>query len=93
VLPHNAAVRIDLARIPVPPVFSWLAARGAIPQAEMLRTFNCGVGMVMIVAAGAAAAIAARLTEGGETVLDIGRVEPRDAGPVVYDGALGPGAG
>jgi phosphoribosylformylglycinamidine cyclo-ligase len=51
VLPDDLAVRLDLDAFVVPPVFGWLADVGAIGQAEMLRTFNCGIGMVAFVAA------------------------------------------
>ena len=48
VLPGDLAARIDLAAIAVPPVFAWLAERGPVAEGEMLRTFNCGVGMVVV---------------------------------------------
>ena len=44
-------MRIDLARVPFTPVFRWLAVTGGIAEQEMLRTFNCGVGMVAVVVA------------------------------------------
>ena len=50
VLPKGLGVRIDLARVPVLPVFRWLAATGGIAETEMLRTFNCGIGMIVVVA-------------------------------------------
>ena len=49
VLPEGLAAAIDLSRVAVPPVFRWLAARGGIAEAEMLRTFNCGIGMIAVV--------------------------------------------
>src|SRR5262249_12844502 len=49
VLPKGLGVRLDLARVPLLPVFKWLAAVGAIAQSEMLRTFNCGIGMIAVV--------------------------------------------
>ncbi|MEO8668275.1 MAG: AIR synthase-related protein, partial [Bauldia sp.] len=88
VLPSGMAARIDLTRIPVPPVFGWLAQRGAIPAAEMLRTFNCGVGMVVVTEAAASEAIADLLADAGEAVLNLGRIEARTEASVVYDGAL-----
>ena len=57
VLPEGAGVALDLARVPVLPVFKWLAATGGIAEPEMLRTFNCGIGMIAIVDAGGADAI------------------------------------
>lgn len=88
VLPPSIAARIDLSRIEVPPVFSWLAAAGALDDAEMLRTFNCGVGMVVVVEDDNAAAVVNILESCGEMVFDLGIIEERDAAPVVFDGAL-----
>src|SRR5580704_17568422 len=48
VLPKNLAVTVDLDRVPVLPVFKWLAAAGSISETEMLRTFNCGIGMIAV---------------------------------------------
>ena len=89
VLPKGFGARIDLARVPVLPVFKWLASEGGIAQNEMLRTFNCGIGMIAVVAPKDAAAVADALTRAGETVSTLGEViraaqEPR----VVYDGTL-----
>src|SRR5688572_11811319 len=57
VLPAHLAAEIDLCAIPVHPVFRWLAASGPVETGEMLRTFNCGIGMVLIIdPAGAAPA-------------------------------------
>jgi hypothetical protein len=61
----------------VPPVFSWLAKTGGVAPEEMMRTFNCGIGMVIVVASGQAAQVAAVLQEAGETVTPIGRIVPR----------------
>ena len=52
VLPKHLGVGIDLARLPVLPVFKWLAEQGGIAELELLRTFNCGIGMIAIVKAG-----------------------------------------
>jgi phosphoribosylformylglycinamidine cyclo-ligase len=93
VLPETVAVRVDLSRIPVPPVFGWLAHQGALPQPEMLRTFNCGIGMVIVVDAARAKAVADALAEAGETVVELGAVEARTGEAVVYDGALDLGYG
>ncbi len=54
--------RIDLARVPVLPVFKWLASEGGIAQNEMLRTFNCGIGMIVIASPKDAAAVAQAFT-------------------------------
>ena len=89
VLPKGLGARIDLARVPVAPVFKWLAAEGGIAQNEMLRTFNCGIGMIVIAAAKDAAAVADAFTRAGERTVMLGEVvrstdEPR----VIYDGQL-----
>jgi len=60
----------------LPPVFDWLRAAGGIADAEMLRTFNCGIGMAAIVGADAAEAVTAELRRAGEAVHVIGRVRP-----------------
>jgi phosphoribosylformylglycinamidine cyclo-ligase len=90
VLPDGAGVAIDLARVPLLPVFKWLAATGGIAEPEMLRTFNCGIGMIAIVEAGGADAITSVLTRGGETVVRLGTVTTPAAGAprVAYSGKL-----
>jgi len=88
VLPKDFSAEIDLGTIAVPPVFSWLAATGNIAPEEMMRTFNCGIGMVAVVASGQAAQVAAVLQEAGETVQPIGRIVPRTASGVDYRGSL-----
>jgi phosphoribosylformylglycinamidine cyclo-ligase len=60
---------------PVPPVFGWLARTGDVPTEEMLRVFNCGLGMVLVVADADAEAAAALLSGAGETVFRIGSIE------------------
>jgi phosphoribosylformylglycinamidine cyclo-ligase len=74
VLPNNASARIDLGRIPVLPVFKWLAATGGIAEKEMLRTFNCGIGMIAVVEPRKADAVIDVLSRAGETVLRLGEV-------------------
>ena len=75
-LPAGFGVAIDLGRVPVLPVFRWLAAAGEIDAQEMLRTFNCGIGMVAILdPAGADAAIKC-FTANGEAVVRLGEVVP-----------------
>lgn len=88
VLPEGLAARIDLSAIAVPPVFGWLAKTGGVVQSEMLRTFNCGAGMVIAVDAAAADAVSAALAEAGETVTRIGALEARDGEAVIFDGTL-----
>jgi phosphoribosylaminoimidazole (AIR) synthetase len=65
------------------PVFSWLAKLGGISAHEMLRTFNCGIGMVIVVGADGAEATKARLTEMGETVVELGSIAPGPDEPYV----------
>jgi phosphoribosylformylglycinamidine cyclo-ligase len=88
VLPAGLAARIDLSAIAVPPVFAWLAEAGPIAEPEMLRTFNCGVGMVVIAAAKEADAVAETLAAEGETVFRLGAIEVRSSEPIVFTGKL-----
>ncbi len=88
VLPDDVSAAIDLSSITVPPVFRWLAGLGRMEEAEMLRTFNCGVGMIVVVPEEAVDAVAARFGEFGETVCRIGTLVPAGAERVLYSGAL-----
>jgi phosphoribosylformylglycinamidine cyclo-ligase len=90
VLAPGLGVQLDLARVPLPPVFRWLAATGGIAEAEMLRTFNCGLGMVAVVAPGDAAAVTDALRQAGETVVTVGELVEVAAGAprVAYRGRL-----
>ncbi|MGV3652162.1 MAG: phosphoribosylformylglycinamidine cyclo-ligase [Devosia sp.] len=88
VLPDTLAARIDLHKVGLPPVFAWLARVGGLSQEEMVRTFNCGVGMVLAVAADEADAVIAHLTAAGEPAHAIGRLEARTGAAVLFDGAL-----
>ncbi|MFL5010411.1 phosphoribosylformylglycinamidine cyclo-ligase [Rhizobium sp.] len=90
VLPKHLAAEIDLAAVQVPPVFSWLAKTGGVESREMLRTFNCGVGMIAVVASENVAAVSAALEAEGETVVTLGRMIARDEGAAgtVYKGML-----
>ena len=89
ILPKGLGARINLARIAVPPVFQWLARAGTIAQSEMLRTFNCGIGMIVIIAPKNVAAVTRAFERSGETVVTLGKVitETGDL-RVVYDGLL-----
>ncbi|MGB3831551.1 MAG: phosphoribosylformylglycinamidine cyclo-ligase [Mesorhizobium sp.] len=89
VLPKDFSAELDLDAIEVPPVFSWLARTGGVAAQEMMRTFNCGIGMVVAVASGQAAQVAAVLQEAGETVTPIGRIVPRRDAGVLYRGSIG----
>jgi phosphoribosylformylglycinamidine cyclo-ligase len=88
VLPEGLSARIDLARVPVLPVFKWLAKTG-IAESEMLRTFNCGIGMIVVAEPAKAHAIAATLGREGEQVARLGEVVAASGAPrVIYDGHL-----
>ena len=89
VLPKGLGARIDLANVPVLPVFKWLAAEGNIPQDEMLRTFNCGIGMIAIAAAKDADAVMQAFAKAGEQAVLLGDVVPAGGGErVSYSGQL-----
>jgi phosphoribosylformylglycinamidine cyclo-ligase len=90
VLPAGLGAAVNLRNIFVPPVFRWLAATGGIAQAEMLRTFNCGIGMIAVAAAGEDEAVADALAGAGENVARLGEVVavPDGAPRVQFSGAL-----
>ena len=79
VLPETCDFEIDTAAWPRPPVFQWLQQAGDISEPEMTRTFNCGIGMAVIVTAADAGEIRQSLSGNGETVYDIGRIIPSGA--------------
>jgi phosphoribosylformylglycinamidine cyclo-ligase len=80
VLPEGLAAALDARSWPRPPVFGWLQRAGGIADAEMARTFNCGIGMMAVVAPDGAEAVAAELRAAGETVFTIGRIVERSRG-------------
>ena len=82
----DLAMRLDLSAWRLPAVFRWLAATGGVEAREMLRTFNCGIGMLVVVEADRADAVRAALTAAGEAPLTVGQVEPRAGDAVVFDG-------
>ncbi len=86
VLPEELGALIDLDEWDLPPVFKWLAGVGGMDQAEMLKTFNCGIGMILVVDPKQAAAVRAALQAAGETVHQIGVIQP-EAG-IRYIGSL-----
>ena len=89
VLPPGFAVRLELDRVPVLPVFKWLAATGQVAEHEMLRTFNCGIGMVALLDRNNADAAIASLTKHGEKVVRLGEVvAAKDGGAVSFGGQL-----
>lgn len=72
ILPLSVAARVDLAAMNVPPVFGWLAKTGRLDDDEMLRTFNCGAGMIAVVAKNRAEAVIAALKDAGEKPVVVG---------------------
>ena len=85
-VPEGLGAEIDLGAWELPDTFRWLAATGGLAQAELLKTFNAGIGMVLVVAADRADALAAELAAAGESVHHLGHVVP-GAG-VSYTGVL-----
>jgi phosphoribosylformylglycinamidine cyclo-ligase len=86
ILPEGLGAEIDLCTWALPPVFDWLARAGGLDQAEMLKTFNAGIGMVAVVAEGRAGALAELLNDHGINARPIGRVVAGQG--VHYSGAL-----
>ncbi len=80
ILPAHLTARLERASWPQPPLYAWLQQQGKVADDEMLRVFNCGIGMVAIVAAEHANGVAQLLRAAGETVWRIGTVRPRAAG-------------
>ncbi len=74
VLPGEVAARIDLNQIPVPGVFGWLAKTGRLDADELLRTFNCGIGMVIVADSARVSEVVAALEQAGEAPVTIGEV-------------------
>ncbi len=79
-LPESVAAQVDATSWTRPPLFDWLQQVGNVEPDEMLRTFNCGIGMCVVVAATDAAAAMAHLQASGETVWRIGEIVARPAG-------------
>jgi phosphoribosylformylglycinamidine cyclo-ligase len=80
VLGEPLTALIDSQTWPLPPLFQWLQREGNVADAEMHRVFNCGIGMVVIVAESDAARASALLTAAGETVFRIGNIAARAEG-------------
>lgn len=86
VLPSHLGCELDLASWQWPHVFDWIWQSGRIERDEMLRTFNCGIGMVVMVSADKAAQVARDLRTHVETVYTIGTLTKRQGQPVVCAG-------
>ncbi len=90
VLPKGFAAEINLDAIPVLPVFKWLAATGNVEPLEMLRTFNCGIGMVVVVSPNEAETVVEAFRAKGETVATLGRITKGDGeARTLFTGTLG----
>jgi len=77
VLPADTVAEIDLAQVPSPSVFGWLQKTGGVSEREMLRTFNCGVGMICVVAPDSATEVVRLLEAQGEHVVTLGSIATR----------------
>tara|TARA_R110002051_G_scaffold25371_9_gene62002 strand:- start:3961 stop:5016 length:1056 start_codon:yes stop_codon:yes gene_type:complete len=85
-LPEGVGAQVDLDAWVLPPVFAWLAREGGVSEAEMLKTFNCGIGMVAIVPANSADLIASMFQADGHEVHSIGKLVAGEG--VSYSGSL-----
>jgi phosphoribosylformylglycinamidine cyclo-ligase len=89
ILPASLGVNIDLQSWKLPPIFRWLMETGPVEEQEMLRTFNCGIGLVLVVPARECTAVKNTLEAAGETVFSIGEVTDHIGDTVVsYTGHL-----
>ncbi|MCL6229862.1 phosphoribosylformylglycinamidine cyclo-ligase [Bartonella bilalgolemii] len=88
VLPSSLCAEINLSAIPISPVFLWIAQQGKIQETEMLRTFNCGIGMIVIVAQNSAESIMKALEDQGETITPLGILKKYQNKKVTYKGKL-----
>jgi phosphoribosylformylglycinamidine cyclo-ligase len=86
VLPDGLACEIDLGAWDLPPVFRWLATTANMAEAELLKTFNCGIGLILVIDPARAEAVSQLLTGLGETVVQLGRIVPGEG--VIYHGKL-----
>jgi phosphoribosylformylglycinamidine cyclo-ligase len=74
-LPDGLRARLDARRWKAPPVFGWLARTGSVPTDDMLRTFNCGLGMIVVVGKGDVGKVTGALVAAGESVREVGVIE------------------
>jgi phosphoribosylformylglycinamidine cyclo-ligase len=88
VLGGDTVAAIELAAWELPPVFRWLIGQAGMSESEALRTFNCGIGMVLVVDPQAEEAVAAALRREGETVFRIGQLVEEEGPTVSYVGGL-----
>ena len=88
VLPDGIGAKLDLSQISPPAVFGWLSNTGGIAQAEMLRTFNCGVGMVVVTPQESYEGVRSILEANGESVVVLGELIEDEHSEVTYEGTL-----
>jgi phosphoribosylformylglycinamidine cyclo-ligase len=88
VLPDHLAAKIDCAALAMPPLFHWLQKLAGLDDSEMLKTFNCGIGMAVIVSANRVKQSAQHFRRYGENVHFIGKLAPRENKAVIYSGRL-----
>ena len=87
VMPHGCHAMVDADAWPLPRLFAFLQAGGAIEPGELARTFNCGIGMVAVVRPGEADGVSAALEAAGETMFRIGAIEQGATGCTVHGSA------
>ena len=93
ILPDDLAAHLDLAAIVPPAVFGWLQTLGGVANTEMLRTFNCGIGMIVVTDAPSEEAVITALRAAGEEPIQLGHLAARDGGDaVIYDSMIAFGA-
>ncbi|MGI9350363.1 MAG: phosphoribosylformylglycinamidine cyclo-ligase [Rhizobiaceae bacterium] len=86
VLPEGLGASLNLNEVRIPKVFGWLREAGGVAEAEMLRTFNCGIGMVVIVDPNGADAVAELLADAGEAVFTLGALTKHTSKIVNFEG-------
>ncbi|MEM6711954.1 MAG: phosphoribosylformylglycinamidine cyclo-ligase [Pseudomonadota bacterium] len=85
-LPEDCSAQLDVSAVPMPPEMTWLGKEAGLSENDMLATFNCGLGLVLIVSDGDADAVTSTLQEHGETVYRLGALIPREAEPLTIHG-------
>lgn len=85
VVPESLAYRLNRDAWQRPAVFSWLAETGGLDEVDLLRTFNCGIGFVLVVNPAQADAVAGLLQKAGETVYQLGEIIPRESEAVLFE--------
>jgi phosphoribosylformylglycinamidine cyclo-ligase len=89
ILPDAVSAHVNLNAISVPAVFGWLAAKGGVAETEMLRTFNCGIGMILVVPGDDIEAVMAHFSHEGIGACHLGSVTEKADARVTYSGTLG----